>query len=122
MAKKERQKRSARKARAAERAELEATRAASQAGSMEQAKKADASVAKASTKKADSKPAKKQGRIRSYLSAVKSEMHRVVWPDKDELRSYSVAVIVMLIVFGVCVWLVDTGFVAVLVGFTGLRG
>jgi len=49
-------------------------------------------------------------------------MHRVVWPDRNELKSYSVAVILMLIVFGVCVWLVDTGFVAVLVGFTGLRG
>ncbi|MDD6443374.1 MAG: preprotein translocase subunit SecE [Collinsella sp.] len=122
MAKKERQKRSARKARAAERAELEATRAASQAGSKEQAKKADATVAKASTKKAESKPVKKQGRIRSYFSAVKAEMHRVVWPDKNELRSYSIAVIMMLIVFGVCVWLVDTGFVALLVGFTGLRG
>ena len=102
MAKKERQRRSARKARSAERAALEATRAASQSGSKE--------------------PAKKPGRIRSYFRDVKAEMHRVVWPDRNELKSYSVAVIVMLIVFGVCVWLVDTGFVAVLVGFTGLRG
>ena len=97
MAKKERQRRSARKARSAERAALEATRAASQSGSKEPAKKADASVAQTSAKKSE-------------------------WPDRNELKSYSVAVILMLIVFGVCVWLVDTGFVAVLVGFTGLRG
>jgi len=49
-------------------------------------------------------------------------MHRVTWPSKEELKSYSVAVIVMLIVFGVLIWLVDTGIVAALVGFTGLRG
>lgn len=121
MAKKERQRRSARKARSAERAALEATRAASQSGSKEPAKKADASVTQTSAKKSE-KPAKKPGRIRSYFRDVKAEMHRVVWPDRNELKSYSVAVILMLIVFGVCVWLVDTGFVAVLVGFTGLRG
>ena len=34
----------------------------------------------------------------------------------------TLAVIAMLIVVGVVVWLVDTGFVAILVGFTGLRG
>ena len=121
MAKKERQRRSARKARSAERAALEATRAASQSGSKEPAKKADASVAQTSAKKSE-KPAKKPGRIRSYFRDVKAEMHRVVWPDRNELKSYSVAVILMLIVFGGCGWLVDTGFVALRVGFTGLRG
>ena len=49
-------------------------------------------------------------------------MRRVTWPTKDELKSYSVAVIAMLIVFGVLIWLVDTGIVAALAGFTGLRG
>ena len=32
------------------------------------------------------------------------------------------AVIVMLVVFGVVIWLVDTGIVALIAGFTGLRG
>jgi preprotein translocase subunit SecE len=49
-------------------------------------------------------------------------MRRVTWPSRNELSNYSVAVVAMLIVFGVAVWLVDTGFVALLVGFTGLRG
>lgn len=48
-------------------------------------------------------------------------MRRVVWPSKEELKSYSSAIIVMLI-FGVIIWLVDSGIVAVLVGYTGLRG
>ena len=49
-------------------------------------------------------------------------MKRVTWPSKGELTNWSVAVIVALVVFGLCVYLVDTGFVALLVGFTGLRG
>ena len=47
-------------------------------------------------------------------------MKRVVWPSRSELRDYSIGVICMLIVFGVAVWLVDTGLVAVLVAFSGL--
>lgn len=130
MAKKERQKRSARKARAAERAELEAMQAGSAASSdssKASEKKAGAALA---AKKADKaaksdKGAKKGGlfgTIRTYFRDVKSEIHRVVWPSKRELRNYSVAAIAMLIVCGVFFWLVDTGFVALLVGFTGLRG
>ena len=60
-------------------------------------------------------------RALGYVGAVRSEMRRVVWPSKAELKSYSVAIIAMLIVFGVIIWLVDSGIVAALVGFTGLR-
>ena len=60
-------------------------------------------------------------RLRNYFGAVRSEMRRVVWPSKAELKSYSVAIIAMLIVFGVIIWLVDSGIVAALVGYTGLR-
>ena len=62
------------------------------------------------------------GRARSYVSAVRAEMRRVTWPGRPELTNYSVAVVAMLIVFGVAVWLIDTGFVAALVAFTSLRG
>lgn len=123
MANKDRNKRSVRKARAEERARLEAAQAASApAGSKEAPAKAKA-VAKTEKKveKRDKKPGF-FGRIKNYLGAVRSEMRRVVWPSKEELRSYSVAIIGMLIVFGVVIWLVDSGIVAALVGFTGLRG
>ena len=49
-------------------------------------------------------------------------MRRVVWPSPEELKSYSVAIVAMLIVFGIVIWLVDSGIVAALVGYTGLRG
>ena len=127
MANKDRNKRSARKARAEERARVEAARAASEP---EESKKAVAKSEKAAAK-AEKKAAKEEQakahpgpirRLRNYLGDVRSEMRRVVWPSRSELKSYSVAIIAMLIVFGIIIWLVDSGIVAALVGYTGLRG
>ena len=117
MANKDRNKRSVRKARAEERARVEAAQAASVVSS--------GSAAKAGKKAEKKKADKKLGifrRLLNYLGDVKSEMRRVVWPSKEELKSYSVAIIAMLIVFGIVIWLVDSGIVAALVGYTGLRG
>lgn len=130
MANKDRNKRSARKARAEERARVEAAQAAS-AGSQAASPKPGRAAAVAEKKsepkpeKKEKKPEKKPGvfhRLRSYLGDVRSEMRRVVWPSKEELKSYSVAIVAMLVVFGVVIWLVDSGIVAALVGYTGLRG
>lgn len=120
MPKKERQKRSARQARAQERARLEAAHEAAGVSSADAPTKGGA-AAKAAEKK-PAKAEKKPGRIRTYFRDVKAEMHRVVWPSREELKNYTIAVTALLIVFGVCVWLVDTGVVALMVGFTGLRG
>lgn len=124
MANKDRNKRSVRKARAEERARVEAAQAASVASSGSAAK-AEKKAEKKPEKKAEKKADKKPGifrRLFNYLGDVKSEMRRVVWPSKEELKSYSVAIIAMLIVFGIVIWLVDSGIVAALVGYTGLRG
>ena len=130
MANKDRNKRSARKARAEERARVEAAQAAS-AGSQAASPKPGRAAAVAEKKsepkpeKKEKKPEKKPGvfhRLRNYLGDVRSEMRRVVWPSKEELKSYSVAIVAMLIVFGVVIWLDDSGIVAALVGYTGLRG
>ncbi len=128
MAKKDRSKRSARRARAEERARVEAAQVASAPvgqGSKTGPAKASSKTEKKPEKKSDKKSDKKPGvfrRFRTYLGDVRSEMRRVVWPSADELKSYSIAIIVMLIVFGVLIWLVDSGIVAALVGFTSLRG
>lgn len=125
MANKDRNKRSVRKARAEERARVEAAQAASVVSSGSAAK-AERKAEKKPEKKVEKKKAdKKPGifrRLLNYLGDVKSEMRRVVWPSKEELKSYSVAIIAMLIVFGIVIWLVDSGIVAALVGYTGLRG
>ena len=123
MANKDRNKRSVRKARAEERARVEAAQAASDSSSKAVAK-AEKKAEKKPEKKAEKKSDKKPGifrRLLNYLGDVRSEMRRVVWPSKEELKSYSVAIIAMLIVFGVVIWLVDSGIVAALVGYTGLR-
>lgn len=119
MANKDCQKRSVRQARAREREALEAAQSASVSTSDKKAKAAKAAPTKEEIAKRD---ASFLGRTRRYFHDVRTEMNRVVWPSKTELTNYSTAVIAMLIIFGVVVWLVDTGFVAVLVGFTGLRG
>lgn len=116
MANKERNKRSARKARAQQRAEREAAQAASQPTTAP--KKAE--VAKAAPKK-NGKPGFFK-RIGNYFSAVRSEMRRVVWPSRTELKNYSLGVIAMLFVFGIAIWLVDLGIMGVLTGFASLRG
>ena len=127
MANKDRNKRSVRKARAEERARVEAARAASAPEeSPKDLAKAEKDAAKAEKKAAKEQRAKEQPgpirRLRNYLGDVRSEMRRVVWPSRGELKSYSVAIIAMLIVFGIVIWLVDSGIVAVLIGYTGLRG
>ncbi|WP_307740112.1 preprotein translocase subunit SecE [uncultured Parolsenella sp.] len=122
MPNKDRQKRSVRKARAAERKELEARRAASASADV---KKKGVLAAKDDTKKPAKAAAKKNSGpfkgIREWFAGVRGEMKRVTWPSKDELKNYSIAVVAMLIVFGVAVALVDTGVVSALVGFSGLR-
>lgn len=123
MAKKDRNKRAARKARQAERAAIEAQQAQS-------VQAADASDSKKPVKASkDDKPAKakksKNGivaKTKNYFGDVRSEMRRVVWPSKKDLKNFTIAVIAMLIVFGVVIWLLDTGVVAALVGYSGLRG
>ena len=125
MANKDRNKRSVRKARAEERARVEAAQATSAPEASGKPAKAVAKTEKKPEKKPEKKSDKKPGvfrRLLNYLGEVRSEMRRVVWPSKEELKSYSSAIIVMLIIFGVIIWLVDSGIVAVLVGYTGLRG
>lgn len=125
MANKDRNKRSARKARAEERARVEAAQAASvtpeERASQEKKAAKEAKAAAKTEKSKDKKPGVFR-RLANYLGDVRSEMRRVVWPSKDELKTYSVAIIIMLVIFGVVIWLVDSGIVAALVGFTGLRG
>ena len=125
MAKKERQRRSARQARQRERVAHEAQEAAAPSnestGSKRVAKPEGKKPAAGSARGGKETP-KKKGRIRTYLGAVRGELRRVSWPSRFELTNYSVAVIVALIVVGAVVWLVDTGFLNLMFQFTKLRG
>jgi len=123
MANKDRQKRSARQSRAEERSRVAAAQATSTPEPDSDDKpKADKSGNAVKTPASKPVKAKRKGRIAAYLSDVRSEIRRVIWPSKEELKNYSVAVIVTLVIFGAVIWLVDNGIVAALIGYTGLRG
>lgn len=75
----------------------------------------------AKAKKSD----KKLGLIargKAYMASVRSEMKRVVWPTKNELVNYTVAVCASLIVVGVSIAVLDLVISEGLVLFAGLRG
>lgn len=50
----------------------------------------------------------------AYLKEVRTEMSRVTWPSKKELRSMSMFTIAALATGGIAIWLLDTGIVATL--------
>ena len=119
MANKERNKRSARKARSAERSKSDIVQGEVLTSSEEVAAKVQTKASK------PAKKVKKDGvlaHIKGYFSDVRSEMRRVVWPSREELKNYSLGAIAMLIVSGIVVWIVDTGILLVLAALSGLRG
>ena len=89
--------------------------------------KSSAKSAPAAKKAKDSKDAKKGGkpgifaRAAAYFKNVRTEMKRVVWPTRDELVKYSVAVVAMLVFFGVLIAVVDSLILPALYAFSGLR-
>lgn len=99
------------------------TRAAAQPKKADSKKAAKNDVT--STKKlAKEKKNKKPGffaRVKNYFASVRSEMKRVVWPTKQELINYTVAVCASLIVVGVVIAVFDAVIGQGLVLFSGLR-
>ena len=122
MAKKQRNRRSARQARSQERAEQVAKATGVTVEEAKQAQVEEAAKPKAEEAKRGSRMPAFMQRIAGYFSDVRTELRRVTWPTSREVRSYSVCVIAMLVVVGVAIWLVDTGIVGLLITFSGLRG
>lgn len=79
------------------------------------------STKKSAQKKTDKMPGL-IARGKAYLASVRSEMKRVVWPTKNELVNYTVAVCASLIVVGVAIALLDLVIGQGLVLFASLRG
>ena len=70
--------------------------------------------------KSDSKPITE--RIGRFLREVRAELRKVVWPDREELKRYTLIVIVSVAVIAVFVGLVDFGFGRLLFLLRRLRG
>ena len=49
-----------------------------------------------------------------YVQESWGELKKVTWPDKDEVTSFTVVVVIALIIFSAFLWLVDTGIMALI--------
>jgi len=50
--------------------------------------------------------------IKNYINYVRDswgELKKVTWPDKDEVKSFTIVVVIALIIFSTFLWLVDGG-------------
>lgn len=73
--------------------------------------------------KKDVKKEKKPGRIKTFFKGVRSEMHRVTWPTRQDVIRWSGVVVVALLFFGVFVAVLDNLIVTpVLLGVSSLSG
>ena len=52
------------------------------------------------------RPKEERATVRTFIKEVRAEMRKVVWPTREEVRNYSIVVLITVIVF--------TAFVAVL--------
>ena len=87
---------------------------------LESSKKQRAAAIKAKPKnptpqqKVEQEKQKRQGGLREYFNGVKIETKKVVWPTRKELVSYTIVVFIACAFFGLFLWGVDTGFLAVI--------
>ena len=51
---------------------------------------------------------KKKSRIKEYFRGIKIELKKVVWPTKNELISYTGAVLLMCAICAVGFWAIDS--------------
>jgi len=49
-----------------------------------------------------------------FFKDSRDELKKVTWPDRDEVTSFTVVVIVAVCVISVFLWLVDTGLMALI--------
>jgi len=82
---------------------------------MESQKKQRVAAIKAKPKNAPPpQQQEKKGGLREYFSGVKTEVKKVVWPTRKELVSYTIIVGIACAFFGLFLWGVDSGFLAII--------
>lgn len=61
----------------------------------------------------DKKKEKKSG-VKDFLTGVKLELSKVVWPTKKEMISFTGVVLAACAFFALAFWAIDSGFLALL--------
>jgi preprotein translocase subunit SecE len=59
-------------------------------------------------------------RITNYLKGVRSEVDRVSWPTRNEVISFTVLILVLVVILTIYIWGVDTIIQAVIRFFVQL--
>jgi len=50
----------------------------------------------------------------SFFKDSREELKKVTWPDREEVTSFTVVVVIALVVFSIFLWAVDTGLMALI--------
>ncbi len=53
---------------------------------------------------------KKESKITKFFKDYKSEFKKIVWPSKEDTLKMSAIVLVSIVIAGLAIYLVDTGF------------
>lgn len=48
-------------------------------------------------------------KIIQFLTEARDELRKVTWPDREEVTSFTIVVVVTVVVVSVFLWAVDTG-------------
>ncbi|GHU63392.1 hypothetical protein AGMMS49983_06730 [Clostridia bacterium] len=83
------------------------------ARSVESSKKQRAAAIKAKPKNAPVQQ-KRKSALLEYFRGVRTETKKVVWPTRKETVSYTVVVLIACAFFGLFLWGVDSGFLAII--------
>ncbi|HSV97919.1 MAG TPA: preprotein translocase subunit SecE [Spirochaetota bacterium] len=53
-------------------------------------------------------------KIVAYIKEAREELKKVTWPDRDEVTSFTMVVIVSVIIVSLFLWLVDSALMAII--------
>lgn len=58
--------------------------------------------------------------MQEFFEGVQTEMKKVTWPDRDQLRNATAVILVFVIILAIIIGLMDSVFSAVVRGIVGL--
>ncbi len=53
-------------------------------------------------------------KIVAYVRESKEELRKVTWPSRDEVTSFTIVVVVTIIIISLFLWLVDSGLMIII--------
>ncbi len=60
--------------------------------------------------------------MQEFFEGVQSEMKKVTWPDREQLRNATAVILVFVVILAIIIGLMDSVFSAFVRGFVGFLG